>query len=57
MGLQPQYTGSDGRIDASIFPPRGFITTAVGFAMVAPAQRHDELITGLTAQCAMLREA
>jgi hypothetical protein len=48
MSLQPQ---------ASIFPPCGFIATAMGLAMMAPAQRHRELIADLSAERAMLREA
>jgi hypothetical protein len=39
----------DGRTNVSIFPRRLFLTAAVGFAMVAPAQRHDELITRFAA--------
>jgi hypothetical protein len=49
MRLKPQCAGSDGRINAGIFPPCGFIAAAMGFAMVAPAQRHGELITDLAA--------
>jgi hypothetical protein len=35
----------------------GFITTEMGLTMMAPAQRHDELIADLSAERAMLREA
>jgi hypothetical protein len=49
MRLQPQRTGSDGWINASIFPPGRFIATAMGLAMMAPAQRHRELIADLAA--------
>ena len=49
MSLQPQRAGREGRINASIFPPCGFIGTAMGLAMMAPAQRHGELITDLAA--------
>ena len=41
--------GGDGWISARILPPCGFIATAMGLAMMAPAQRHGELITGLAA--------
>jgi hypothetical protein len=41
--------GSNGRVNASIFPPCGFIHAAMGLAMMAPAQRHDELIACLPA--------
>jgi hypothetical protein len=57
MGLQPQSSGGDGRINAVNFPPCGFIAAAMGLTMVAPAQRHGELITDLAAQRAVLREA
>jgi hypothetical protein len=49
MRLQPQRTGSDGRINAGIFPQCGFIATAMDLAMMAPAQRHGELIADLAA--------
>jgi hypothetical protein len=49
MGLQPQGAGSDTRINASILPPPSFIAAAMGLAMMAPAQRHGALITGLAA--------
>ena len=57
MRFQPQRAGSDGRIDASLFPPCGFIATAMDLAMMAPAQRHGELIADLAAERAVLREA
>jgi hypothetical protein len=57
MGLQPQRAGSDGWIDASIFPPCGFVARAMGFAMMAPAQRDGELIAHLAAKRAVLGEA
>jgi hypothetical protein len=44
-------------VNASIFPPGGFITTAMGLAMMAAAQRHGELIADLATECALLREA
>jgi hypothetical protein len=44
MRLQPKRTGSDGRINASIFRPRGFVATAMGFAMMAAAQWYSEFI-------------
>jgi hypothetical protein len=49
MGLQPQRAGGDGWINAGILPPCGFIATAMGIAVMAPAQRHGELITDLAA--------
>ena len=49
MRLQPQRAGGDGWIKAGIFPPCGFIATAMGLAMMTPAQRHGELIADLAA--------
>ena len=56
MGLQPQRAGSDGRIDTGLFPPRGFIATAMDLTVVAPAQRHGELIAHFSPERAVLRE-
>ena len=44
-------------VNAGIFPPCGLIAGAMDLAMMAPAQRHGELITDLAAQRAVLREA
>ena len=55
--LQPERAGSDSRINAGIFPPCGFIATAMDLAMMAAAQRHGELIADLATECAVLREA
>ena len=49
--------GGDGRINAGVFPPCGFIATAVDLAMMSPAQRHGELIADLAAERAVLCEA
>jgi hypothetical protein len=49
MGLQPQSAGSGRRINANFLPPYGFVARAMGLAMMAPAKRHDELITDLAA--------
>ena len=57
MGFQPQCAGGCGRIYASFFPPGGFVARAMGFAMMAPAQRHGELIADLAAKRAVLGEA
>ena len=57
MGLYPQGASNAGRINASIFPPCDFIARAMGLAMMAPAQRHGELITDLAAERAVLGEA
>ena len=57
MRLQPQAPGSDGRINASIFPPCGFIATAMDLTMVSPAERHGELIADLAAKRPVLGKA
>ena len=57
MGLQPQSAGDSGRINGSILPPCGFVARAMGLAMMAPAQRHGELVTDLAAERAVLGEA
>src|ERR1700726_1748531 len=57
MSLQPERASSDGRIDAGLFPPCGFIATAMDLAGMAPAQRHGELIADLAAECWRLRKA
>jgi len=56
MGLQPQRAGGDGRIDAGLFPPSGFMATAMDLTVVAPAQRHGELIAHFSPKRAALRE-
>ncbi len=56
MGAQPQRASSAGRIDTGFFPPRGFIATATDLAVVAPAQRHGELIAHFSPERAVLRE-
>jgi hypothetical protein len=57
MAFQPQCASGGGRIYASFFPPCGFVAGAMGLAMMAPAQRHGELVADLAAECALLREA
>jgi len=55
--LQPQYPCGYGRINAALPPPRGFVAAAVNLAMMSAAEWHSELVTGLSPQCATLREA
>jgi hypothetical protein len=57
MRLQPQRASSDGRINASIFPPCGFIATAMDLPMMAAAERYREFVAYLSAKCAALSEA
>ena len=56
MRLQPQRAGGDGWIDTGLFPPCGFITTAMDLAMMAAAQRDDEFVAHLAPERTMLRE-
>jgi hypothetical protein len=56
MGLQPQSTGGNGRIDTGLLPPSGFVTAAMSLAVMAPAQRDGELIAYFSPERAMLRE-
>jgi hypothetical protein len=37
MRLQPQRAGGDGRIDAGLLPPSGFVATAMDLTMVTAA--------------------
>jgi hypothetical protein len=39
------------------FPSCGFIAAAMGLAMMAPAQRHGELVADLAPERAVLRDA
>ncbi len=56
MRLQPQRAGGDDRIDTGLFPPSGFIATAMDLAVMASAQRHSELIADFSTERAVLRE-
>ena len=56
MRLQPQRAGGDGRIDTGLLPPSGFVATAMDLTVVAPAQRHSELVADFSSKCAVLRE-
>ena len=56
MSFQPQRAGGDGRIDAGLLPPSGFVTAAMDLTVVAAAQRHDEFVVHLSSKRAMLRE-
>src|SRR6516165_4017119 len=50
MCLDPERTGTDGRIDTSFFPPRGFIATAMHLTMMTTAEWHREFIADFPAQ-------
>jgi len=51
-----ESSGNSKSINAGLFPPCNFITRAVNFAMVAPAERDGELVADLASQRAQLRE-
>jgi hypothetical protein len=50
MAFQPQGTSGNGRINAQLFPPCGFIATAVDLAMMATTQGDRELIADFAAK-------
>jgi len=56
MRLEPQRAGRDDWIDTGLDPPCGFIAATMNLAVVAPAQRHGELIAHFSPERAMLRE-
>jgi hypothetical protein len=45
MGFEPQRARRGDRLDRGAPPPCLFIAVAVDFAMVAPAERDDKLVT------------
>src|SRR5271169_6579890 len=55
MGLEPKRPGRDGRINPSITPPCGFITTAVDLAMVSSTQGDSKLIADFASERSVLR--
>jgi len=57
MAAKPKRSSSDGWIDPSRLPPRGFIATAMNLAVVSTAQWHGELVAGLAAKRPMLSKA
>ena len=57
MRLQPKCTGSDGRINASICPPCGFVAGAMDLTVMAAAQRDCEFVADFAPECAVLHEA
>ena len=57
MGFEPECPGGNDRIDFDAFPPIGFVTAAMNFAMMTSAKRNGELIADLTPHRAALGEA
>ena len=57
MRPQPKGAGTHNRIDAGLAPPSGFITAAVGLAMMPTAKRDGELIADLPPKRPALCEA
>jgi hypothetical protein len=56
VGFEPQGPGSLRWLQAELLPPRCFVTVTVEFAMMSPAQRYGELVTGFATESAVLRE-
>jgi hypothetical protein len=54
-GLVPERVGNAQRFDSYCSPPRLFVADAVHLAVMRPAQRDSELITGLAPQRTRLR--
>jgi hypothetical protein len=50
MCLQPKHASGGGRINASLVPPRGFITAPMHLAMMTTAERYREFIASFSAQ-------
>ena len=50
MCLQPKNASRRARIDTCLFPPHGFVTAAMNFAVMSSAKRNRELIADLTAK-------
>jgi hypothetical protein len=57
MCLQPKRAGIDDWIDTGLFPPGGFVTAAMYFAMVSATEGNRELIADLPAECRALGKA
>ena len=57
MRFEPERAGGGGGINARPLPPDRFIAAAMHFAMMAAAERHRELVTGLPAKRPMLGKA
>jgi hypothetical protein len=57
MGREPQQSRGLSGINLGIAPPRGFITMAMDFTVVASAKRDGELVADFAAECAALCEA
>src|SRR5436190_9389722 len=56
VGLIPQLVSNGLRLDPELRPPSHFIAGSMELAMMAAAERHRELITGLDAEAPGLRE-
>jgi hypothetical protein len=57
MSLQPECARGGNWIDGERSPPCGFVAAAVGFAMMAAAERDGELIADLARERAALGKA
>ncbi len=57
MGFQPELARQADGLETCFCPPVRFLTGAVQFAMVCPAQWDRELVADLEAETAGLREA
>ena len=55
--FSPELASGGERIDAGLFPPSDFVTRPVHFAMMAAAQRDDELVAHFAPECVGLCES
>jgi hypothetical protein len=54
--VQPQGASQNSRVNAGLFPPFGFIASAVDFSMMAATQWNCVLIANFAAECTRLRK-
>jgi hypothetical protein len=57
MRLEPERAGCGGWVNVRPLPPGGFVATAMRLSVMAAAERHDELVTGLAAKRPVLGKA
>jgi hypothetical protein len=56
MRLLPKLPGKAKGVDLEAFPPRSFVAGLMERAVVAPAERHGELVADFDSECARLRK-
>ena len=56
MRLLPKLPGKAKGVDLEAFPPRSFVAGLMERAVVAPAERHGELVADFDSECTRLRK-